>query len=96
MSSNSNVTVAAPAFPVATILTIVFVVLKLTDVIAWSWWWVLSPLWISFGIGLVVLLIALAAIVIVDSRSKTRARKRREQRGAARRPIGTPPPRTRL
>jgi hypothetical protein len=23
------------------------IVLKLTGVIAWSWWWVLSPLWIS-------------------------------------------------
>lgn len=27
-------------------LTIVFVVLKLTNIIAWSWWWILSPLWI--------------------------------------------------
>ena len=29
------------------VLTIVFVVLKLTNVITWSWWWVLSPLWIQ-------------------------------------------------
>ena len=30
------------------LLTIVFIVLKLCGVIAWSWWWVLlSPLWIS-------------------------------------------------
>ncbi len=28
------------------LLAIVFIVLKLTDVIHWSWWWVLSPLWI--------------------------------------------------
>lgn len=28
------------------LLTVAFVVLKLTGVIAWSWWWVLSPLWI--------------------------------------------------
>ena len=27
---------------------IVFVVLKLTGVIDWSWWWVMSPLWINF------------------------------------------------
>lgn len=27
-------------------LTILFVALKLTNVITWSWWWVLSPLWI--------------------------------------------------
>lgn len=29
------------------ILTIIFVVLKLTRVIYWSWWWVLAPLWIG-------------------------------------------------
>lgn len=27
------------------LLGIVFVVLKLTDVISWSWWWVLAPIW---------------------------------------------------
>lgn len=30
------------------LLTIAFIVLKLTNVIKWSWLWVLSPLWISF------------------------------------------------
>jgi len=33
-------------------LTIVFIVLKLTEtsqVADWSWWWVLSPMWVSFG-----------------------------------------------
>ena len=37
------------------LLTIAFIVLKLMNVIDWSWWWVLSPLWISFAIGLLVL-----------------------------------------
>lgn len=43
------------------LLTIVFIILKLTDVIDWSWWWVLSPIWISlliavlFVVGFVVL-----------------------------------------
>ncbi|GAA0586323.1 hypothetical protein ACFQH5_20485 [Halomonas salifodinae] len=27
------------------LLTIVFVALKLTGYIGWSWWWVLAPLW---------------------------------------------------
>ena len=27
-------------------LTILFIGLKLADVIAWSWWWVLAPVWI--------------------------------------------------
>ena len=31
------------------ILTIVFLVLKLCGVITWSWWWVFSPIWISWG-----------------------------------------------
>lgn len=30
------------------VLTLVFIVLKLMGYIAWSWWWVLSPLWIAF------------------------------------------------
>lgn len=29
------------------VLQIVFIVLKLAKVIDWSWWWVLSPTWIS-------------------------------------------------
>ena len=29
------------------VLTLIFVILKLCKVIDWSWWWVLSPLWIS-------------------------------------------------
>ena len=42
------------------ILTIVFIVLKLCEVITWSWWWVFSPIWISWGI--VILVITLVAI----------------------------------
>jgi hypothetical protein len=44
-----------------TLLTIAFVVLKLTHVIAWSWWWVLSPLWI--GAILFALLVLFVAVV---------------------------------
>lgn len=41
------------------LLTIAFIVLKLCGVIAWSWIWVLSPLWIETGLLLVIILIAL-------------------------------------
>lgn len=44
------------------LLTVLFVGLKLTNVIAWSWWWVLSPIWISFL--LFVLIAAIAGIII--------------------------------
>lgn len=39
------------------LLTIAFIILKLCGVINWSWWWVLSPLWISAGLVIAVLLI---------------------------------------
>jgi len=41
------------------LLTIVFIVLKLCNVIKWSWLWVLSPLWISAILAIFVLLICL-------------------------------------
>ena len=44
------------------LLTVLFVGLKLTNVIAWSWWWVLSPIWISFL--LFALILAIAGIII--------------------------------
>jgi hypothetical protein len=36
-------------------LLIIFVVLKLVGVIHWSWIWVLSPLWISVLLWLIIL-----------------------------------------
>ena len=34
------------SLPLLTLLTILFMTLKLSHVIAWSWWWVLAPLWL--------------------------------------------------
>ena len=45
-------------------LTILFIALKLTGVIQWSWWWVLSPLWISFGILILFTILVTLAVVI--------------------------------
>lgn len=56
MIDNSNSTV--DMFDLFVILlTILFIGLKLTNYINWSWWWVLSPLWIPTRIGFIVLLI---------------------------------------
>lgn len=38
------------------LLTIVFITLKLTGVIAWSWWLVFLPMIISFGLWLIIVL----------------------------------------
>ena len=36
------------------ILTIAFIVLKLMNVITWSWVWVLSPFWVNIIAGVVL------------------------------------------
>lgn len=46
---------------ICTVLFIVFLVLKLCNVIAWSWWWVTAPMW--GGIVLFILLVIVLLIV---------------------------------
>lgn len=46
------------------LLTIAFIVLKLCHVIDWSWWWVLSPLWISVGLIFLLSLIILIVSIL--------------------------------
>ena len=36
------------------LLTIVFITLKLLGKIDWSWWWVLSPVWIGLSLTLLI------------------------------------------
>jgi len=36
------------------LLTVLFIGLKLTDHIDWSWWWVLSPLWLPLAVVLAI------------------------------------------
>ena len=52
------------------VLFVVFLVLKLTDLINWSWWWVTAPLWIPTG--LLVGIFSIAAIVILLSGGKVK------------------------
>ena len=54
MSDNSNSSSASGGIGFAGLLTIVFITLKLLGKIDWSWWWVLSPLWISFALFVLI------------------------------------------
>ena len=47
------------------ILLIVFVILKLVGTIDWSWWWVLSPILISFALGVIILIISLVIALVL-------------------------------
>jgi uncharacterized protein (DUF983 family) len=62
MSNNKS----SGGFSVLGTLFIVFLVLKLTGNIDWSWWWVTSPLWIPialfFSIVIVISFIILVAV----------------------------------
>lgn len=49
------------------LLAIVFITLKLAQigpVAAWSWWWVLSPLWIPFALVFTILFVILLIAVL--------------------------------
>lgn len=48
------------------VLFITFLVLKLTHVIDWSWWWVTAPLWGGFLFTLLVGFIAILIAVLKD------------------------------
>ena len=48
------------------LLAILFIALKLTGVIAWSWLWVLAPIWITFVI--VVFILSIAGMVIIANK----------------------------
>lgn len=62
-SSSSARSSSSGGIGFAGLLTIAFIVLKLTGVISWSWLWVLSPLWISFALGLLILTIFLICVL---------------------------------
>ena len=47
MSDSNAKTVVT--FPLAGVLGLIFITLKLCGVIGWSWWWVLSPFWIPIA-----------------------------------------------
>lgn len=52
----------------SSMLTIVFVILKLCNVISWSWLWVLSPLWIDLAFTLIVIVIYAIYLVHEDKK----------------------------
>ena len=56
--SNNTTTSSSSGIGFLGALAIAFIVLKLTGVIAWSWLWVLAPLWIPwiiFGIAAIII-----------------------------------------
>ena len=60
----SNSTTPTVQFPILGILGLIFITLKLTGYITWSWLWVLSPFWIPLAIAAVIFLIVFIVALI--------------------------------
>ena len=58
MNESKPIIVRGTSLP--TLLTVLFIALKLCDIIDWSWWWVLSPIPITIGIALAVFTVAIS------------------------------------
>ncbi len=63
MNESTPIVVRGTSLP--TLLTVLFIALKLCGVIDWSWWWVLSPIPITIGIALGVFTIAFSIAMCV-------------------------------
>ena len=62
---STHTTTSSRGIGLGGVLFVVFLVLKLTDVIDWSWWWVTAPLWVGFAVFLFI--IAIAGMVLVTT-----------------------------
>ena len=56
----SKTVVRGPGF--ASLLTLLFIALKLVGVIAWPWVWVLAPLWIGFIVAVLIAVVLYALL----------------------------------
>lgn len=68
----SNTTKVQTSFPFLSILCLIFITLKLTNYIAWSWWWVLAPIWIPVAILLLVFMIVGLLGVVEYNKTKNK------------------------
>lgn len=68
------------------VLFVVFLVLKLTHVIDWSWWWITAPLWAGLALYTVLFVswvlgtAAVKGLDRLDKRLEARETKKRETR----------------
>ena len=67
-SNKNKLTISIGNLSLSSTLFIVFLVLKLTGYITWSWWWVTAPLWagpaLFFGIIAIALCLGLVGLIL--------------------------------
>ena len=77
--SNNN-TGASSGVGLGTVLFLIFLVLKLVNVIDWSWWWVTSPIWGSILLYGLVFGITLFCLWVRDLNRKRKIKKWQKKR----------------
>ena len=75
--SESNTAAAAGGVGLPSLLAILFIGLKLTGFIEWSWFWVLAPLWAPLGLFAAVITLVIGFVVLSEAWTGWRARRRK-------------------
>lgn len=70
MSNESNNNGRNSSIGFLGLLTIVFITLKLLNVIEWSWIWVLAPIWIPTILVILFLIVLFVILVIAEIKDK--------------------------
>ena len=68
MNESKPIIVRGTSLP--TLLTVLFIALKLCGIVDWSWWWVLSPIPITVGILFVVFTVVISVLMIQKNLEK--------------------------
>lgn len=63
--------------PIPFALFVIFLVLKLVGVIAWSWWWVTAPLWIGLLLGGGLIILGVLGIATIGVLGAAASRKKK-------------------
>lgn len=66
-SNKNKLTISVGNLSLSTIVFIVFLVLKLTGYITWSWWWVTAPLWVGPAavVGIIAIALCLGLVSLI-------------------------------
>ena len=69
--SNSKASVSVCGTSFCNLLFLVFLVLKLTKVINWSWWWVTAPIWGPLALAVaIIIVVGIVALIAAGCQSR--------------------------
>ena len=72
----NNKSASSGGFGLSGSVFLIFLTLKLTGHIAWSWWLVTAPLWIPIALVVAVVIVAVPIIIVAEKIAVRRSRRR--------------------